>query len=93
MAHRFGSCNRRISWPSSTELMHEARVIPLTGRPHVSATVGAYMGDARGRWEGDTLVVETTNIKGSFQLTSAAGPNLRSWSTSRRSRTVRLNGR
>ena len=35
------------------------------------------MGDARGHWDGDTLVVETTTIKGSFQLTSAAGPALR----------------
>ena len=59
------------------ELMHEARVISLNRRPHVSAAVTAYMGDTRGRWEGDTLVVETTSFRGSFQLTSAAGPNLR----------------
>ena len=44
------------------EMVHETRVIPLDGRPHVSSSVKSYMGDARGRWEGDTLVVETTNI-------------------------------
>ena len=44
------------------EIIHEARVIPLTSRPHVGAGVRPYMGDARGRWEGNTLVVETTNF-------------------------------
>jgi hypothetical protein len=46
------------------EMVHEARVIPLDGRPHASRNIRSYMGDARGRWEGDTLVVETTNFKG-----------------------------
>ncbi len=44
------------------EMVHEARIIPLDGRPHVGRDVQSYMGDARGRWEGDTLVVETTNF-------------------------------
>jgi hypothetical protein len=44
------------------EMVHEARVIPLDGRPHASAKVRSYMGDARGHWEGNTLVVETTNF-------------------------------
>jgi hypothetical protein len=44
------------------EMVHEARVIPLDGRPHASANVRSYMGDARGHWEGNTLVVETTNF-------------------------------
>jgi hypothetical protein len=45
------------------EMIHETRIIPLDGRPHVSSKVRTHMGDARGRWEGDTLVVETTNFK------------------------------
>jgi hypothetical protein len=43
------------------EMIHETRIIPLDGRPHAPSTIKTYMGDARGHWEGDTLVVETTN--------------------------------
>jgi hypothetical protein len=46
------------------EMVHEARVIPLDGKPHPSSNIRSYMGDARGRWEGNTLVVETTNFLG-----------------------------
>jgi hypothetical protein len=44
------------------EMIHETRVIPLDGRPHVSPDVRLWLGDSRGHWEGDTLVVETTNL-------------------------------
>jgi hypothetical protein len=44
------------------EMIHEARVIPLDGSPHASAGVRLWMGDSRGRFEGDTLVIETTNF-------------------------------
>ncbi len=44
------------------EIIHEARIIPLDGRPHVGQAIRQYMGDARGHWEGETLVVETTNF-------------------------------
>jgi len=44
------------------EMIHDHRIIPLDGRPHVGAHVRQLNGDSRGRWEGDTLVVETTNF-------------------------------
>jgi|SRR5688572_4982012 len=44
------------------EMVHEARIIPLNGSPHPGAGVKSYMGDARARWEGNTLVIETTNF-------------------------------
>ena len=44
------------------EMVHEARIIPIDGPPHPGPEVKSYMGDARGRWEGNTLVVETTNF-------------------------------
>ena len=44
------------------EMIHESRIIPLDGRPHVGSEIKLYLGDSRGHWEGDTLVVETTNF-------------------------------
>lgn len=45
-----------------SEMIHEVRVIPLDARPALPSNVRQWLGDSRGRWEGDTLVVETTNI-------------------------------
>ena len=44
------------------EQIHDTRIIPLAGRPHLAGAVRQWLGDSRGRWEGDTLVVETTNF-------------------------------
>jgi hypothetical protein len=46
------------------EMIHEARVIPLDGRPRLNQKIGQWIGSSRGWWEGDTLVVETTNFSG-----------------------------
>jgi len=54
------------------EMIHDARIIPMDGRPHVAAGIRQWLGDSRGHWEGDTLVVETTNFsnKTAFQGSS-----------------------
>jgi hypothetical protein len=44
------------------EMIHDARIIPLDGRPHLPANIRQWMGDPRGHWEGKTLVVDTTNF-------------------------------
>ena len=51
------------------EMIHETRIIPLDGRPHINTRIRGYMGDSRGRWQGGTLVVETTNTNGRVGLT------------------------
>ena len=47
-----------------TEMIHDVRVIPLDARPQPPSNVRQWMGASRGRWEGNTLVVETTNFNG-----------------------------
>jgi hypothetical protein len=56
----------------SYEMIHDTRVIPLDNRPHVGGGIKQYMGDARGHWDGDTLVVETTNFT---DRVGFSGPN------------------
>jgi hypothetical protein len=46
------------------EMIHETKIIPLDGSPHPGKNIKSYMGDSRGHWEGNTLVIETTNFLG-----------------------------
>ena len=46
----------------ANEMIHDVRIVPLDGRPHLAAGIRRWQGDPRGRWDGDTLVVETTNF-------------------------------
>jgi hypothetical protein len=62
----YGNGNEIVQAPGYVllrhEMIHESRIIPLDGRPHLNPRVKTYMGDSRGHWEKDTLVVETTNF-------------------------------
>jgi hypothetical protein len=62
----YGNGNRILQTPGqvviSYEMVHDTRVIPLDGRPHVGSKIRQYLGDSRGHWEGNTLVIETTNL-------------------------------
>ncbi len=77
----YGSSYEIVQGPNSVailyEMIHETRVIPLDGQPHVAKGVRSYMGDARGRWDGDTLVVETTNFKDQIAYRNGNGETLR----------------
>ena len=44
------------------EMVHDVRIVPLDGRSHLPGTIRQWLGNSRGRWEGDTLIVETTNF-------------------------------
>jgi hypothetical protein len=55
----------------ANEMIHDARIVPLDGRPHVPAAVRSWLGDPRGRWDGATLVVDSTNFNGQTNLRGA----------------------
>ena len=67
MPANYGNSYRIVQSPGyvaiSYEMVHETRIIPLDGRPQVGASIRQYMGEPRGRWEGNTLVVETSRFK------------------------------
>jgi hypothetical protein len=54
------------------EMIHEARIIPLDGRPHLPPNVQQWLGNSTGRWDGQTLVVETTNFNGQTAFRGAS---------------------
>jgi hypothetical protein len=58
------------------EMIHETRIIPLDGRGKLPTSIRSFMGDARGRWDGDTLVVETTNFDPRSAYRNANGDTL-----------------
>jgi hypothetical protein len=64
----YNNGNRIVQAPGyvviQNEMIHEARVVPLDGRSALPPVFKSYMGTSRGRWEGDTLVVRTTNMNG-----------------------------
>jgi hypothetical protein len=67
MPANYGNSYRIIQSPGyvaiSYEMVHETRIIPLDGRPQVGTAIRQYMGEPRGRWDGNTLVVETSRFK------------------------------
>jgi hypothetical protein len=77
----YGNSYRIVQSPGfvaiSYEMVHETRVIPLDGRPHVNTSIRGYMGDARGHWEGPSLVVETTNFREEGTYRNANASSLR----------------
>ena len=59
------------------EMNHNARIVPLDGRPHLGPDLLQWVGDSRGHWDGDTLVVETTNfLRETSFMRGASNPNL-----------------
>ena len=77
----YGNGNRILQTPDgfviSYEMIHDTRVIPLDGRPHIASGLRQYLGDSRGRWEGNTLVVETTNFTDKTSVGGGNGNGLR----------------
>ena len=71
----YGNGLRILQTPQSVvisyEMIHDTRIIPLDGRPHLGSGLRQYLGDSRGRFEGNTLVIETTN----FSDRTSIGPN------------------
>ena len=73
------------------ERINEVRVIPLDGRPHANVRIRAHMGDARGPFQGDALIVETMNFRDESAY-RGANPNRLRVVDSRQNQTVDSNG-
>jgi hypothetical protein len=63
---RYNSYDQIVQTPDyvvlQSEVLHEARIVKLDGRPHPSATIRPWLGDSRGRWDVETLVIDMTNF-------------------------------
>src|SRR5712692_3184498 len=59
------------------EMIHEHRIVPLDGRAHMDQSISQWLGDSRGHWEGDTLVVDTTNFRLPGDSSGASGRRMR----------------
>jgi hypothetical protein len=77
----YGNAHQLLQTPNDvvfrSEMIHEARIIPLDGRPHASRGIVTHYGDSRGYWDGNSLVVETTNLHPETRVYGASGPNVR----------------
>ena len=65
------------------ELIHETRIVPVDGRPPLNGEIRQWLGESRGRWDGDTLVIDTTNFNGESPMT-IVGPGGKPMPTSER---------
>ena len=81
MPHILGNSYEIVQAPGLVairyELVHDVRIVPIDGRPHTAGAIELEMGDARGRWEGNTLVVESTNFKDRSTYRNANAATLR----------------
>lgn len=81
MPANYGNSYRIVQSPGfvaiTYEMVHETRIIPLDGRPPLPSAIRQYMGEPRGRWDGDTLIVETTNFKDEPAYRNADAATLR----------------
>jgi hypothetical protein len=77
----YGNAHQLLQTPDyvvfRSEMIHEARVIPLDGRAHAAPAVQTHFGDSRGYWDGNSLVVETTNLHPAMRVYGAAGDKAR----------------
>jgi hypothetical protein len=77
----YGNAHQLVQTPDyvvfRSEMVHEARIIPLDGRAHAAPSVKTHFGDSRGYWDGNSLVVETTNIHPDMTYYGAPGTSLR----------------
>ena len=91
-AGSYGNSVRIVQSPGFvviTQMIHETRIIPVDGRPHVSQGIRQYLGDSRGHWEGDTLVVEVTNFSDKTDFRGSRERRCVSSSASRASTPIR----